>query len=244
LIEFAQDWLPPEALTDETVRSAFADVVNLWSEEWFGEIGLALYEFEAGEAKESLSIIDIDRVGAALYLGALALKIEKDDILLKSVEAHIVDELGEMIIEEFRSALIKLIIDHDVEASAASTPGVRVEFSLADSKGVARLRGTAAAASIARFRKLRLASPCTMANLFSARNAVGCELIEIQALLGCSEISIAALMGIAVGDVLILDTKSDEPIRLTGSKPAVVFGKARWHPDEATLSLVEFSETL
>lgn len=231
-----QPWLPETALADRRLVESLDAVVRDWSSQWFGDSGP-----QRLERARTLSHMDVsgaseewrnfapgtwlawnERTAIALARQALAL----GDVRPRMGAAD--QRLLHRYAEGIARALAQGLSARIDPPSERPNPGRGLELTLHFAGPGGTLRLVVEHAALVRLRK-RLCRPREPeeheASLLSA--ALAASPVRIEASLGKAQVAALDLHDLAVGDVLVLDRRQDQPLLLLAPDAGTVVGGAR-----------------
>lgn len=232
-------WLPEDAVVPGAAQQALADLAKAWSHEWFAgdpacRVGqltrIAVPRSELLKAVwhrcEAGVAIGLPRAGAAA-LGALVLDVATIGNARNEKDLGLLESLGKECLDGFKLRLGQLLglakaAWYPSDTGCGDTVVYRTEISLAARAVTVQLDMTTAC--FARFALSMLPSPAGAAALGSGLDALSRIPVPLSALLGRCSLSLAELSGLAAGDVLVLETRTEDSLPLVVGRAPLARG--------------------
>jgi len=247
----ARDWLPTDALTDQTMQAALAAVVDIWSQRWAHQKGLTLKSLSlvSAQAARPMAQGHSGRIGEAVQmewsvrhaqrLAHWALGEKPEGVVLSARDRAILNALGEEIAMDLVDRLARRFA---VIVSDAGSPqdGDEIGLTLETRDWGSRLTAfLPAQALVAQRKALCTAQSRVQVVLSSAKPKVVDASVEFDVVLGRSDLSLRELRSIEPGDVLVLNSAIDKPIGIFASddNTPVLGGQLQMTPTGASLTL-------
>ncbi len=258
MTEGVLDWLPIEVVTGAPVRALLDDVVGAWSADWFPRRRVSVAEHTAvqGERGEntpqpmwriyrSLIALRCSDAGSHRLVGA-ALDARPDDAPATDHDRLIVQSMLDSILIDLANKL-----EAALRLESEASNGLRFEarpfansggamITLADDQGFKLLTVALPLRAVLPYARSQMPAPIRQHEKPSRMTqALAPTTLEVGAWLGRAAITLEDLKGMSVGDVLVLDTRLDEPARLCalGSDLPLAFGRLGSADDRLSLTL-------
>lgn len=253
-----RDWLPVEVVNRPAIREALQRSVRTWSDRWFAPSRFGLGDSRPVPGVDAVRLVERRdgtwrrRDGVAVDASGRAVEWLVNSALALSSEALPTTPFEKAVLAEFEQRLFDDLLQElgrDLEIAPpgnGSVDGRRLfsdgalEATVTDGEGGAYLTLLIAKRVIMpRCRGSLPESRASRAPLGSVRNAIGPLPVLMDPVLGESEIGLEDLMHLAVGDVLILDTRLDRGVSLltAGSNTLVSHAQVSSSANRITLEL-------
>ncbi len=245
-----QNWVPDDCLTSERASQPFALIVLDWAEQWFRRKPWLVQgqwrDLSRSEVSHYRTIERSSQVaikgedGAACHLALAILNMEGESPATDQ-DHELLTQLGRRALTDLAGRLLNLF--KESPRGAAETQSYRGErpFQLSIGRpgscpllleiGESDLRAFVRE----RFATTDLSAPLTASS--EARNAVP---VNISACLGTANVNLADLAELAIGDVIVLNTRAGEPATLlVEDTPTPIACSVIETSDECVLKLLE-----
>lgn len=221
------DWLPVSAFADERLHRLLASAVLDWSRRWFAAetLELELVPHDKSGARLSAGNQSWQRYGspwafaftdAPLALGLIAAGAPADPLPLLDGDTELLTGLGEVIVADLDHVLANAINADPGSGSPAACdkPHDAVEFVIRRRTGNALLVIAISRSALVASRKSLIASPQRAFVAEQIAAAVSNERVGFTARLGTASLTLGEARNLAVGDVLVLDTRLDGEVAI------------------------------
>jgi len=251
-----REWLPWDVMTHEVVRETVQNAVAHWNAQWF----TTAYAQTTGiRAVKTDARPDGDGSGWRVYRTSLgvrtstaavarlvnrALDLRTDVTEPTEADRHVLDRFEQEILANLADAMevafgVAGQLRPEPQKPTDPCPEGGILVPLADPSGREVL--TVAIPRDLVVQRVKASIPRTpgAGSAVSSRVAALSDIrISVEAEIGKAELSLRELEDLAVGDVLVLDRRLDEPVDLVGARAGDVFAKAVLTNVEDALALV------
>lgn len=218
--ERAADWLPPGCIESAAVARPFADAVAQWAEHWFAaEPWSAVGGWQSDDAVASgggwtalrsapqLTLLGTDR--AALRTASAVLGLPEQQRYTEA-DLRVLRRLASRVFDDLEQRIAALVGIHGGGASGFPAQYVLM-IGPGDSPVIALRCNAAQLIPVARRAFPALLDKTALADRLSACDD---HRVPIAAVLGSANLTIEQIAQFEVGDVIVLDQSSDDPVPL------------------------------
>jgi flagellar motor switch/type III secretory pathway protein FliN len=251
-----REWLPLDIVDQAVIRTALAGAVEAWSEHWFqrhrlvvGSIVAAPRGATSADSGWSWTLfgqaVAINRSSnSPTPFASWVLDGGWDPLLASAADRLIVEDLEATLLADLSGrieAKLGLVGAASAIADEISDPlgadgGAIV--GLKSESGAGALRLAIPLAALVAFRKSRLPNRSVATERLGSRSdALDATSVQLDAQLGDAQLALADLQTLAVGDVLVLNTRLDGLAALTVEGAARPLARARVSHTEGQLTL-------
>lgn len=243
-------WLPADLATRDPIRTRVETVIADWGARWFPRHGARAASFEAISARAASGgsgegwIIPRKAIGvscskaARTRLTGWALDLPVEPVGLTAADAALLEGLQTRLLNDLVDTLEAALDIGDGEKGGPFRRLGGAVVAITDVRGSALLSIAIPFTAVAALCRSALPAASRKPGALAARRAaLGSTRVRLEATLGRAEIGLSDLRGLAPGDVLVLNSRTDEPIELALAGSNGVVGHAKLSDVDGRISL-------
>lgn len=247
------DWLPSNASDDSRISDLIDQSVQLWSKRWFARVGFGFSQLathkrgsRAATGKVVWKPYDSGMAvglaeGTHNALARMALDGRKDNTGLSSNDQSLLDKYAKAILSDLVYALAEALAIKPQGAGAATgsfDDGEYLEINLKNGAAGPVVKIAMASNVIVPLLKSFAQSQARGAPVSVPISAlIEAERLAVRSVLGSAVMSVADVRSLGIGDVIVLDTKLDDPVDLVSRKSGQMFAAAQISQNEGAMKL-------
>jgi flagellar motor switch/type III secretory pathway protein FliN len=222
-----REWLPDNALSPDRLAAALDDVLSTWATASFPATRAECVACGDGQKPVAGDLVVVDGKQARVAISGTGKRILLEAALEVSLDAVTLSERDHLALDKLANGLLERLrdlLDDALEPTPADATSIRLQLSLAG-KAIGEVR--MARTAVIPLLKNRLPVRSSEAKPLSRRmEGIARLKVRVEGVLGSIALTVEDARDLAIGDVLIVDSKLAETVglRIADSKLAETVG--------------------